>query len=56
MDEVLGTLRSQLWKPDSWQERHKVSFGRMFAKATGSDENAAKAFDAAIEADYRDNL
>ncbi len=49
-------LRAQLWKPDSWSERHKVSFGRMFAKATGSDENAAKAIDAAVEADCRDNL
>jgi hypothetical protein len=49
-------LRAQLWKPESWPERRRISFGRMFAKKTGSDENAARAIDAAIEADYRDNL
>jgi len=49
-------IRSQLWKPDSWPGRHKISFGQMFAKKTGADENAARAVDAAVEADYRDNL
>lgn len=49
-------LRSQLWKPDTWPERHKVSFGRMFAKMAGADEKAAKAIDETVEADYRDNL
>jgi PPOX class probable FMN-dependent enzyme len=49
-------LRSQLWKPESWPERQRISFGRMFARKTGAGENAARAIDAAIEADYRDNL
>jgi len=49
-------LRSQLWQPDSWPERHAVSFGRMFSKQVGADENAARAIDAAVAADYRDNL
>jgi hypothetical protein len=49
-------IRSQLWKPDTWPERHKISFGAMFAKVTGSGEDAARAVDAAVEKDYRENL
>ena len=49
-------LRAQLWKPDSWPERQRISFGQMFAQKTGADEKAARAIDAAVEADYRDNL
>jgi PPOX class probable FMN-dependent enzyme len=49
-------LRSQLWKPETWPERQKISFGRMFAKQAGADEAAARAVDAAVEADYRENL
>ena len=49
-------LRAQLWKPDTWPERQKISFGRMFAKLMGADEKAAKAIDESVETDYRDNL
>jgi PPOX class probable FMN-dependent enzyme len=49
-------IRSNLWKPDKWAERYRVSFGAMFAKKTGGDEQAAETFDAAIDADNRDNL
>jgi len=49
-------IRSKLWQPDSWQEKMKISFGAMFAKKAKADAEAARAFDAAIEADYRDNL
>ena len=49
-------IRSQLWKPDSWPERQKISFGRMFAKRIGADEATAKAVDESVEADYRANL
>ena len=49
-------LRAQLWKPDTWPERQKISFGRMFAKIMNADEKAAKAIDETVEADYRDNL
>jgi PPOX class probable FMN-dependent enzyme len=49
-------IRSKLWQPQAWPERQKISFGRMFAKATGADETAAEAIDAAVETDYRDNL
>ena len=49
-------LRSKLWKPDSWGERYKVSFGAMFAKKTGADAEVAEKFDAAIEENYRTDL
>lgn len=49
-------IRASLWQPESWPERHKVSFGRMIAKQTGGDEKAVEAIDEMIEADYRDNL
>ena len=49
-------LRAQLWKPDTWPERQKIPFGRMFAKMMGADEKAAKAIDETVETDYRDNL
>ena len=49
-------IRSNLWKPEKWGERYRVSFGEMFAKKTGAGDDGARAFDQAIEADYRDNL
>jgi len=49
-------IRSNLWKPDEWGERHRVSFGKMFAAQAGADETAAQAIDEAIESDYRTNL
>ncbi|MCZ6889901.1 MAG: pyridoxamine 5'-phosphate oxidase family protein [Gammaproteobacteria bacterium] len=49
-------IRSDLWKPDAWPERQKISFGRMYAKQRGADEAAAREIDAFVEADYRDNL
>jgi uncharacterized protein len=49
-------IRSQLWKPDSWPVRQKISFGRMLAKRIGGGADTAKTIDDAVEADYRDNL
>ncbi len=49
-------IRSKLWKHEQWGERHKVSFGEMFAKNAGVGEEAARAVDAAVEADYETNL
>jgi PPOX class probable FMN-dependent enzyme len=49
-------LRSQAWKPEAWAERKKISFGAMIAKRTGGGEETVAAVDAAIDADYRDNL
>lgn len=49
-------LRAQLWQPGTWQERHEVSFGKMYAARKQAAASTAKAIDAAIAADYRDNL
>jgi PPOX class probable FMN-dependent enzyme len=49
-------IRSKLWKHEEWGERHKVSFGEMFAEQANADAEAARKIDAVIEEDYRDNL
>ncbi len=48
-------IRSGLWQPDSWPARHKVSFGEMYRAQRGA-EVSAEAIDAAIAADYQENL
>lgn len=49
-------IRSGLWKPDEWGERHRVSFGEMYAAKAGIGKDEADGLDALIEQDYRDNL
>jgi uncharacterized protein len=49
-------IRSNLWKPEEWAERHTVSFGEIFAAKTGADAETARAYDEAIQADYREQL
>jgi uncharacterized protein len=49
-------IRSKLWKPDSWSERLKISFGAMAAKRMKLGDDVAAKFDAAVEDDYRTNL
>jgi hypothetical protein len=49
-------IRSKLWKPESWQERLKISFGAMAVKRMKLGEDVAAKFDAAVEDDYRNNL
>jgi PPOX class probable FMN-dependent enzyme len=49
-------IRSGLWKPESWPERRKISFGRMLAPRMGGDEELAALIDEFVETDSRDNL
>ena len=49
-------IRSKLWKPESWSERLKISFGAMAAKRMKLGDDVAARFDAAVEDDYRNNL
>lgn len=49
-------IRSNLWKPEAWGERYKVSFGEIFAARQNADAETIKNYDAAIEKDYRENL
>jgi PPOX class probable FMN-dependent enzyme len=48
--------RSRLWQADSWPERHKISFGKMFAAKVGGGASLAAKIDAGIEEDYKNNL
>lgn len=49
-------IRSNLWRPDAWPEKQKVSFGKLYASMLKGDATMAKAIDAQIDSDYRDNL
>jgi PPOX class probable FMN-dependent enzyme len=51
-------IRSKLWKPDTWPEKQKISFGRMFAERLGvaDDDSLTTTIDAMVEEDYRTNL
>lgn len=53
-------IRSELWKPESWPERHRVSFGEMYAKRQGKTateaKEVAKAVDEMVEEGYKNNL
>ena len=49
-------LRARVWKPDSWPAQHEVSFGKMYAARKNAAAETAAAIDAAVAADYRDNL
>jgi PPOX class probable FMN-dependent enzyme len=48
-------IRAQLWKPESWSEKIRFSWGRYLA--TRSDgEGAAEKIDHMVEHDYKNNL
>jgi PPOX class probable FMN-dependent enzyme len=52
-------LRSELWKPETWPERVKISFGEMMAEKlskTGPNPELAEIIDKEIEQDYATNL
>ena len=49
-------IRSGLWKPDQWGDKHRISFGEMYAAKAGGGKELADGVDEMIEQDYRDNL
>jgi hypothetical protein len=53
-------LRSKLWKPDTWPEKQKISFGQLFARRAGVEgddgDKLAESIDARVEEDYATNL
>ncbi len=49
-------IRSQLWKPESWLEREKISFGKILSAKVGGGEELARQVDEAVEQDYKNNL
>ena len=49
-------LRAGLWRPETWAERVRVSFGRMFVRKVGGNDELAAVIDSSVETDYRENL
>jgi uncharacterized protein len=49
-------IRSQLWKPESWPARQKISFGKILTAQIGGSEKLAEQVDKAVEQDYKNNL
>ncbi|HLW69490.1 MAG TPA: MSMEG_1061 family FMN-dependent PPOX-type flavoprotein [Candidatus Binataceae bacterium] len=49
-------MRSQLWRPESWSERVKISWGDYLASKTGADAKTARQIDQFVEQDYKNNL
>jgi hypothetical protein len=49
-------LRAQLWKPEAWPDRLRVSFGKMLAPKFGGGAEVEQTIDTMIEEDYRSNL
>jgi hypothetical protein len=49
-------IRSSLWQHEEWPERHKISFGEMFAKQRSESTDMARAIDEAVAEDYKHNL
>ena len=49
-------IRSKLWQPEEWGERHRVSFGEMYARQKSLSREVASNIDARIDEDYETNL
>ena len=49
-------IRSQLWRPESWGDRIKISWGDYLSRKMGAGEDFARKMDTAVEQDYKNNL
>jgi len=49
-------IRSQLWELETWQERQKISFGKLLTAKIGGGDELAHQIDQAIDYDYKHNL
>jgi uncharacterized protein len=49
-------IRAKLWKPETWSEKHKISFGKILSAKIGGDDQMAEQIDKFVEEDYRTNL
>jgi PPOX class probable FMN-dependent enzyme len=49
-------IRSQLWAPETWPERQRISFGKLMAAKVGAGDDVARKIDEAVEHDYKNNL
>jgi len=51
-----SVIRAHLWEPEHWPEAKRVSFGKIIAARTDSDEDQAAQIDAFVEQGYTTNL
>jgi uncharacterized protein len=49
-------LRAQLWTPEAWGERHRVSLGKITSQRFNGNDDMARQIDELIADDYRNNL
>jgi hypothetical protein len=49
-------LRARLWEPASWDEKKRVSFGRVVAPKLGIDEAAVQKIDETVAEGYASRL
>jgi hypothetical protein len=49
-------IRAQLWHPEAWPERHRISFGKILAAKAGGDDTMAQQIDQFVVEDYKNNL
>ncbi len=49
-------MRSQLWKPETWSERMRISWGKYLAEKIGANADTASQIDQFVEQDYKTNL
>lgn len=49
-------LRAELWEPDTWLEKIKVSFGNEIAQRGGLKDQKIEEFDAAVRSRYETDL
>jgi PPOX class probable FMN-dependent enzyme len=49
-------IRSQLWKPETWSEQMRISWGTYLAAKIGADAEMATQIDQFVEQDYKTNL
>lgn len=48
-----SVIRAGLWKPETWPERQKVSFGRIIAAQTDGGSDVAEEIDTRVDAGYQ---
>jgi PPOX class probable FMN-dependent enzyme len=49
-------MRSQLWKPETWSQRMRISWGKYLAEKIGANADTASQIDQFVEQDYKTNL
>ncbi len=51
-----SVLRAGIWKPETWPEKRKISFGKIIAPQLGQGEALAQQIDTMVEDGYRTGL